>query len=164
MNKYSSKIVSYLNQSSNFNLVNKITITHPFIKQITDIISTDFDLSYNKITNKINKIHSNKYPLFYNVYYDLYPVFSDFYQWFIINQQTTISHPKNKHYDLIFNPCSSRQELHDLLYNNNFISLDILHYFEITDIFNVKIKNNADRSRYKSIKTIKSISKSVSLY
>ena len=142
MNKYSSKIIDYLNQSNNLDLNININ-NHPFITQIIDIIdSIKIDLSYNKIIKKINKIHSNKYPLFYNIYYNTYPIFSDFYQWFIINQQTLISHPKNEYYDLIFNPCSDRKELHDLLYNNNFISLDVLHYYEITNIINVKIKND----------------------
>ena len=142
MNKYGTKIVNYLDQSSNIDIRNKINTSHPFIKQIMDLInSINYNLSYNKTTTKIKKIHSNKYPLFYNVYYNTYPVFSDFYQWFIVNQQTTVSHPKNEYYDLIFNPCSSRQELHDLLYNNSFISLDVLHYFEITDVFNVKVND-----------------------
>jgi len=45
-------------------------------------------------------------------------------------------------YDELFNQKTERKTLHEILYGNPFVSLDVTHYAEITDMYNYKINSD----------------------
>src|SRR5690606_27877531 len=99
----------------------------------------------------IPKLHQIYEPsLLYIVFKELVPHSNkEFYEWYRINSnqyrlKTLLNTPQYKSYwDILFNPIHNRQELHNLIYDNPFISLDILHHIESSDlIVRTYINNN----------------------
>jgi hypothetical protein len=147
MNKYSKKIINFLNKDFKDDFTTKININHTLIKQIIEIAKQSINqkIEYNNIiTTKINNLHiDQQYPILYQLFITEYPIFHNFLNWYIVNQESINFYKYKTHnvYDLIFNN-PDRKELHDLLYNNQFISIDICHYFEINNIIKININNN----------------------
>lgn len=150
MNKYSQKITNFIDEKIKVDLEININHNNLLIKEIIQIAKAAIELKLNYSDyniSYIDKLHDDKnYPIIYHLFTPYYKNFTDFLNWYIIKQQlinfNDYSLKNNKYYQLIFNPDISRKELHDILYNNNFISIDICHYFEINDIIKVNIDND----------------------
>jgi len=147
MNKYSTKIVNYLDE--NFNQpINDIDINKDLLKKILTICKeiTSKTISYNPVSVDINSLHNDyNRPLIYQLYLPYYRNFGEFLNWYMINQfsnNLSVVNTSSKEYKDIFYPDNSRNHLHSLLYNNGFIGLDVIHYFEITPLTKVTVDND----------------------
>jgi hypothetical protein len=111
------------------------------VKQEYELIKT-FD---------IKKIHEyGEYPLIYLAMLDLHKKkklklkfefdlnnFKDFVNWFRRNyREINLANilKDSKYYEILYNPPEERQILHELLYDNIFISLDVIQHIECEDI------------------------------
>jgi hypothetical protein len=168
MNKYSLKIINFLNilnENSKYNFKPNININHPLLNNFCSI--SDSVLKINIIPKYKNtiipKLHSKKYPLLYEFYKAYYAMkndkkftnFYDFIKWYNLSQHTIdyddifkeISLLDSKSniirlYKLIFTPESNRENLHNLIYQNMFIGLDITQYVETTELYEINISTN----------------------
>lgn len=151
-NKYTIKLINFLNDNfrSYYDLIdcenNKIIslIRDTYNKASVDEISL-------KKSEKIKKIHEyNDKPLIYLIMVKLLndgllnkthkPVttnFKKFVDWYrenhsLLDLKRYLRGDKkyNTYYGLLYNPPANRKELHSLLYDNMFVSLDVLHHAE----------------------------------
>ena len=144
MNKYSQKIVNFLDENLKDNFKNKININHLLIQQIINIAKeiNEEKIDYNNLYMiNIDKIHNDKYPILYQMFITQYPNFRDFLTWYIINQQNIYIDRNHNVYKLLFSN-QERKHLHNILYNNQFISIDVCYYFEINNIVKYTIDND----------------------
>ena len=149
MNKYSRKIIKFLDNNFNESLSVNINDNELInkIKNIANIVIKN-PVNYNITEIKINKIHNEnydkKYPLLYQLFKAKYHDFKTFLNWYNLKQNDInySDYKDNPAYNLIFNPEKEREDLHKLLYNNGFISIDICHYFEINNITRIMIDND----------------------
>lgn len=161
MNKYSNKIIKFLEQ---FDMPIKSNYDNdPFINKLIDIFkNTSFiDLKMTETYN-VPKIHDSfEYPLLYlmwkniynnNVYQKYFKYipninnFKTFIEWFRTHhhliEMTNIQNTYNDDItDIIFDKDSRRAHLHKIMYNNPFISLDILQHMESEDIIYEQYEN-----------------------
>lgn len=133
-----------------------------FINKIKDIVKNNKlpDRKINTAIHKLKKIHSNdEYPLIYvlfdyiinnNINIDGLTKtdfsFNKFVKWYRDNQQNIdnksllekVLESNNEEliniYSMVFNIEGPRKILHDMLYNNGFVSLDIQHHAETCNI------------------------------
>jgi hypothetical protein len=153
-NKYTYKLLNYLEshdiQKYSHNFFNNI-FSYNFIKNLYKLISVkSFDKTIIK-SYALPPVHQvDEYPLIYLLFnkYNLKEMsFKDFIKWFNLN-----SHSLNYKFDTsimdqdtrdIFNfifKNKSREELHKIIYDNPFISLDVQQYFETNNIIINKYK------------------------
>lgn len=142
------------------NCVYKTTVLNTIYNCANDSSKKNYDIKIKR-TLKLKKIHENDdYPLifilFKNMYLSgLFPMLPDitditiFINWYreniykinfdemhyIINNNNNNNIDELKEaYDAIYNPDINRKRLHDLLYDNKFISIDIQHDIETNNL------------------------------
>ena len=169
MNKYSSKILNFIKSEHSFEQY-KIGY-HPVIKKIKEQFSSQkieqFKCTHSSI---IKKMHTyEEVPLLYILFVELnkdnmlnnnnLKSIYDFYDWHR-NNFSKINLKKilkgfikiNKYkefYDLFFNTTKERETLHELLYENSFLSLDVLQHAESEDlIYETYEGNNSNITLY----------------
>ena len=164
MNKYSVKIIKFINENLN-NVINISNISaNKFFDNITKLITETYNQNYNyqPIILSIPKIHeSNQYPLIYVLLCKLYSKgilnefhnlcdFNKFINWYRENQSyienklheniKLLDEESNKDiyqlYHFIYENNGNRSNLHNLIYNNSFVSLDIQQHAESTVMTN----------------------------
>ena len=163
ISKYSKKIINFLDNNFINILDNKYTQydNHNIIKYLQNLIKTTYKLQYEydiKITDML-KIHDrDEYPLMYiffiklneNKLYEIKNInnFYEFTKWYKCNQhnidfnliKSKISELEKKDdsliqiFDLMYNHQGHRSELHKMLYQNQFMPLDVQHYIESIDM------------------------------
>ena len=147
MNKYSHKIINFLDNNIIDNIPNNINTNHELIQKIIniakDIVKQQNQINYNMQITKINLIHNNNYPLLYQLLKDEHSDFKSFLNWYNLKQNTiNFNNYKDKpEFKLIFYPEKEREHLHHILYSNGFISIDVCHYFEVNKITRIFIDN-----------------------
>ena len=147
MNKYSRKIINFLDNNIIDNIPNNINTNHELIQKIIniakDIVKQQNEINYNMQITKINLIHNNNYPLLYQLLKDEHSDFKSFLNWYNLKQNTiNFNNYKDKpEFKLIFYPEKEREHLHHILYSNGFISIDVCHYFEVNKITRIFIDN-----------------------
>lgn len=122
LSKYSNKIIKFLNSTKNIDL-------HIQVPNIIKNINYDNKKKiYTKETFKIEKGIKNKYPLAYLLYIKSHNIsFIDFLK------KHRSGEIKNNLFKLI--KCSgNKKELTELLYDNIFVSVDIQHHAETSDL------------------------------
>ena len=169
MNKYSQKIIkfintnlsSYLNNSENYsdqNIIRKIQNIYDENVNNNQILTLESEI-------KINKLHNQNEPVFlFIIFKDLcndklieiknsvFDNVSNFNCWYRVNGikfdlYDILKQHKNKikyktYFDLLFSVSNDRKILHELLYKNLFISLDNIHYIESHDIIYKQYNSN----------------------
>ena len=158
MDKYTKKIIKFIkrlnvdNNNINNNISDEIKRDFNFDLEINELINKILTICEEILHEDINiplgeikllkKLHdTSEHPLLYHYLNNKNMSFVDFVKWFNINQQDiNYSRLRSEHHDkeltnLIFNPIEERKELHEILYNNNFLSLDIQQYIESRDIY-----------------------------
>ena len=158
MNKYSNKIIKFINKN-NFKINNVDIINYKFIIDIKNICNEIFNINIFPMINlhKINyikKLHSkNNFPQLYYFFKEYKPsiinTFPDFVSYYALNQHninTTIIEREiignDKLIDLfnnIYHPNNERSELVNIFYNN-FQSIDIIQEIESHDLTHIEIK------------------------
>jgi len=156
LNKYSIKLMNHYQKD-----IGSIDIDydqHPIIKQLIEQYNTTSSTSLKLVsTNSIPKLHEvNEYPLIYvlwkkiydndlmNMFFEYVPDITDFkifVEWYRSHQhlidlediEMKIS-DKIKDFVSICKPSGIRQRLHQALYNNSFVPLDVLHHAESEDL------------------------------
>jgi hypothetical protein len=156
LNKYSTKLINHYQKH-----VATIKIdydNHPLIKQLIEQYNTILPNPLKLVsTNKIPKLHEvNELPLVYimwkkiqdnglmNMFFEYVPDISDFktfVEWYRTHQhlidmqdvETKIA-SKIKDFVSICQPTGIRKKLHEELYNNSFVPLDVLHHAESVDL------------------------------
>jgi len=160
MDKYSIKLVDYLTQHNKDNKFNSNYEEDIFINGIIDKfnkIQTQESKQIN--TYNLPKIHNNEQPpLTYILFKQMYDnnliknyfkfvpdfnIFSNFVEWYrihqhMINIRDIEKEVKNKLNNYVpfanIKSTESRYNLHEILYDNNFVSLDVQQYVEINDM------------------------------
>jgi hypothetical protein len=170
MNKYSMKIINFINKLYNLNITDlndfklekNININHPLIKKIKDImhkIISSF-IKFNKEKFYLGKLDSEDFPkiyLFFREYLkstdEIITINSyiDFAKWFNTNQHkidydqiyTNIKSSENllKLFNESFQIGKPREKLHDILHKNNFVGIDTIHLSEMLDLEEYVIEN-----------------------
>ena len=147
MNKYSRKIINFLDNHITDNISRNINTNNDLIQKIIniarDILKQQNETYYNMQITKINLIHNNNYPLLYQLLKDKHSDFKSFLNWYNLKQNSiNFSDYKDKpEFKLIFYPEKEREHLHEILYSNGFISIDVCHYFEVNKITRIFIDN-----------------------
>ena len=166
MNKYSLKIIKFINKNINspeikdYEMSNKINVKHNLIKTIRKIISNVLNSSqipFNKEKYNLGKLHEDEFPkmyLFFREYLSTDETISlnsykEFVNWFILNQHKINYdniYKKIKLNDKLVNLFNdmlqigkNREDLHEILHKNPFVGLDTIHYSEITDLDRINI-------------------------
>ena len=162
MNKYSLKIINFINKIKNTNsnidldLTNKINTEHNLILKIKQIMKTILNsntVKFNKEKFNLGKLHSEKYPIMYLFFREYLQSTNDqitidnykeFVNWFNLNQHKLNYDEINKNISNnkklldIFNEMlqinKPRERLHENLHRNMFVGLDTIHYSEIIDL------------------------------
>ncbi len=145
-NKYSKKCLDTIKN-------NKFYKIKPFNNKLLSLL----EKIYNKTTNNYNnyniiydkelkKLHeTTQYPLIYMHYLEINKDdnnkldFNSFYKYYIenIDEYNNLLNKKSKIMELINNPIKDRKKLHDNIYDNNFVSIDI---HQIAESNNIKYK------------------------
>jgi hypothetical protein len=145
--KYTQKIISYFHK-------NKVTIDEKEYKSKYVDFLTDTYKNINSEKIKLVKsdillpINKSEIPLLYTVLTKLGEKIPSekFVDWFKNNflnfdfENFLLNYPK--YHDLFFNPQESRKKLHELLYKNFFVSLDIIHFAETYELEYTEYKNS----------------------
>ena len=148
MNKYSRKIINFLDNHITDNISRNINTNNDLIQKIIniarDILKQQNETYYNMQITKINLIHNNNYPLLYQLLKDKHSDFKSFLNWYNLKQNSiNFSDYKDKpEFKLIFYPEKEREHLHEILYSNGFISIDVCHYFEVNKIIRITVDND----------------------
>jgi hypothetical protein len=155
LSKYTKKFIDEI-RNNNFSL-KKININLKYnvvVKKITDVISETYsEMNYiNCKKTCIPKLHNkNDFPLIYVLFCGIYEKikkfdnipnivkFNDFVKWFrlepIKKRDIFGSNEDMELYNFIYNKKPhDRQELNELLYDNNFVSLDIQQHAETENL------------------------------
>ena len=144
MNKYSTKIIKFINNNNfkNNNFKNTNLENNLFISKILNICKEICNITlpkYNINHNKISKIHSvDEYPQLYEIYKNNIPnikTFIDFIKYYSLNIHDLYDF-KN---DLINKNTKDRKELIDIFYNN-FQSIDIIQEIETHDLTHIEVQ------------------------
>lgn len=156
LSEYSNNIINFIEssviQQLPIEILNKNYKNFPIITKLEKIINDNW-LSIKEIESKIiikvnkyiNKLHTkNEYPLMYmllknsNYFNNNFNDYDTFREWFNNNNHkinyNIIQNIKKQYHSLLYNPPDERKKLHDILYKNNFVSLDIQQSAEIIDI------------------------------
>jgi hypothetical protein len=155
INKYSQKIINFLN---NYNINFNINYdNNPFIKNLQDKfkITTHITLTLTD-TFKLSKLHNKKeYPLVYILwlkayktgnaekYFNFLPDLNDFnifIEWYRMHHHL-IDVGEIEEYEILFEKNTNRKLLHEQIYNNSFISLDIQHHCETENLIYEKYES-----------------------
>ncbi len=162
MNKYSLKIINFINKIKNtdsnidLDLTKKINTQHNIIlkiKQIMKNILNSQTINFNKEKYNLGKLHSDQYPIMYLFFREYLKStdeqitidnYKEFVNWFNLNQhllnydQIYKNISNNKKLINMFNEMlqinKPRERLHDNLHKNSFVGLDTIHYSEIIDL------------------------------
>jgi hypothetical protein len=174
MNKYTKKILLLI-KKTDICLQNIDINANKFINKIMEIcknnLEKDIIIKDTKII-ELKKLHNkDEYPLLYYYLIKDNMSFVNFLNWFNKTQQNiNYKDSMNKElHEVIFNPIEERKILHDMIYSNNFVALNVSQYAEITDLFmetinydNIKITliyskkvNNLQEIKKKVIRVIK---------
>lgn len=180
MNKYSNKIVAFINnnfskllshtKNNKFSYNNNFLITH--IRELYQTKNKHYDKSKIELI-KLSKLHDINEPcIIYLIFKDLiddgliespnnFDNYNNFYNWYRVNFKTfdikkillKYNHINKykQYYEILYNPIEDRIELHNLIYNNSFISLDIIHHIESSELFRTKYIYE-DKNNYNNIK------------
>lgn len=178
MNKYSQKIQKFLQNNFDNDYTEYSYDDNKIIQSIIDTFNIKNNNKLNLIKQeKINKMHSYDdvcliliiYKTMYNenilqqYVNDINPHIFDnmdsFFEWYRMNQMnlnlkkilknnlenSTI----NKYYNILYKPIESRKYLHEILYDNLFVSLDVVQHGECENlIYEVYSGNNVDVHLY----------------
>jgi hypothetical protein len=184
LNKYSKKIVEYLDKNINpilniDDIIENIN-QHPLIEKISAVVKNNnvklIDRKYTTETFNLMKIHElDELPLIFILFDHLIKNnieiinidknnfnFANFIIWYrdnqyLINNKDILSKildSKNDDlitiYSLLFNVTGQRKDLHELLYNNSFVSLDIQQHAETSNmtLLTYKINNGPNINLY----------------
>lgn len=152
IDKYSKKCIE------NNKLIYKLnTFTHPLLTILDEIFNETLQIKNDiKITNEktLRKLHGTKqYPLIYLHYLESNKdnknqlSFKEFYNYYTENplENKNLLEKESRIKDIIFNPMKDRKKLHENVYNNNFISIDIQQIIETNDIFYKEIQLNKNK-------------------
>ena len=148
MNKYSHKIINFLDNHITDNISRNINTNNDLIQKIIniarDILKQQNETYYNMQITKINLIHNNNDPLLYQLLKDKHSDFKSFVNFYNLKQNSiNFSDYKDKpEFKLIFYPEKEREHLHEILYSNGFISIDVCHYFEVNKIIRITVDND----------------------
>jgi hypothetical protein len=154
MSKYTNKIIKFIDNNLSKNL-----IIHNFdryeiintMKNIFDIVSKEHNEIKLIKSTKINKIHDyENNGLLFIIYNKLYNNINNFVSWYRmeksnIDLRKSLKKYYKKYYDILFNPIESRKKLHELLYDNNFVSYDTVQHAESENlIYKIYEGNNSE--------------------
>ena len=154
ISKYSKKCLSYIKDNIWIKIEDEID--NILINRLNDIyinINENDNEKYKIIyESELKKLHSvESYPLIYIHYLDINKnnilSFKQFYNYYTENN-TEISELLNiesKVLNLIKNPIKDRKILHENLYNNNFVSIDIQQITESNDLIYKEIIYDNDK-------------------
>ncbi len=139
MNKYNTKILNYLDNIKH-TPYNKIHVQDkPIMNELIEIIENiDRKHEPKQITqHKINKKYNTNKPLLYELYKKPEQTLKDFFIQHSKNEVSFCYMTHNKKlYDYIFNNNDTYMRiLHELLYNDNFVSMDIQLCSEQNDMY-----------------------------
>ena len=151
--KYTKKIIKFLNNNKQY--VNNKKYDNSYINHLIDIyknIKTEAQ-NITLVDSDIIKSTNNKnnYPSMYTMFKELdlddvdTSSYNNFLKWFRenfkkVNLKAVLSNNK-KYYDRFFNVSKTKEKLHELLFNNSFIPLDIMHCAEIYDLNYEEFRN-----------------------
>jgi len=175
--KYTNKLLSFLN--NNFSKYYKEykydenEIVKSIINEYDNIRSSSINQLKIKNQQNINKIHTYNdmclvQMIILELFNDKIVMYDDFFKitddisfskWYRMNhnqidlKNILEKNRKNKiyndYYNILFNPIKNRKDLHELLYENSFVSLDIIQHAESEDlIYQYYSGNNIDISLY----------------
>lgn len=170
MNKHTQKLLNFLDEDIKKNSIKMSSYDKKsIVQQISECIydcMTD-DKNELKLINDemIKKIHEyNEDPLIWILYYNMCSKsreslgiknVTDFFNYYRMNHDTfDVKNMCNDEkddktykifYDVMFNPPKNRQELHKLLYNNLFVSLDVIQHAECENLnYNIYKNSNTE--------------------
>jgi hypothetical protein len=159
INKYSQKCITNLFITKTI----KINLNHSFL----ELLEKNYLIARDNITNHENnykiiitknlcRLHKpDEYALIYIHYLDLQKLaqeqnpniiktleWEEFYNYYLINStelNKLLDNPNTRIYDIIMNPIKDRKRLHENMYNNNFVTIDIQHICESNNLTYKKI-------------------------
>lgn len=153
MNKYTKKIINFLNENKQY--VSTKTYNNPYIDYLIKIYKNVKNNTYDiTLINTYVIKSSNKkgnYPLMYTMFKEIkiknvdISSYENFLKWFRenfkkVNLKAVLSNNK-KYHDAIFNVSKTKKKLHELLFDNSFIPLDIIYCAEIYDLEYEEFRN-----------------------
>lgn len=142
INKYTLKIKKFLdNHAKKYRMLKKYKnsdIINLFENTFSDSIKLNNNLSIIKQT-KIKKLHDiSENSLLYIILSDHYDFKSeyDFFLWLRQNySKIDLADKKySEYHNILFNPCRDRIELHKMMYESIFVSLDVVNHSETEDL------------------------------
>lgn len=164
MNKYTEKITNFL---SSIITTDAVRYDCPLTTQIKNIYNTsNIDQLHKLIETNCNKLHDvDQDSLIYLIFKELHQDglihnineqdlinINEFSKWHNLNHNKINLHEilhklkrKKKYKDfylILFNPISQRKKLHQLLYENFFVSFDNIHHAESSNIIYQHYSNN----------------------
>jgi hypothetical protein len=151
--KYTKKIINFLNNNKQY--ISNKTYNNKYIDYLTDVYRNikngkiDLDIvDSDKIKSSNTK---NNYPSMYTMFKELKiknvntSSYENFLKWFREDFKKmdlrSILSDNTKYYDDFFNVSKTEKKLHELLFDNSFIPLDIMYYAEIYDLEYEEFKN-----------------------
>jgi len=152
INKYSKKCIEDLHKK----LIYKLKpFNHPLLVLLEEIFNESAKIENNIkiITEKnLQKLHSiDQYPLIYLHYLETIKnnklTFKEFYNYYTENnlELENLLEKDSRILDLIKNPMKDRKKLHDSVYTNSFISIDIHQIIETNEINYKEINLNGNK-------------------
>lgn len=150
LNKYSLKIKNFLDNNAITYYIDCKNSDSLIIRLISDTFKQSTKKKYD-ITNIkheiIKKLHEyDDSPLLYIILGKEMEIIDkmDFYKWIRINfRDIDLKGDKYKKYhNILFNPCANRKELHNMMYDGIFVSLDVLHHSESENLIYDVYKND----------------------
>jgi hypothetical protein len=151
INKYSKKCINNVGKK----LIYKLnTFNHPLLLLFDEIFNETIKINNDiKIIKEkfLRKLHSTKeYPLIYLHYLESTKTnllsFKEFYNYYTENHSeiSKLLENKTRVIEVIKSPMKDRHKLHDNIYDNNFISIDIQHIIETNDMKfkEIQLNNN----------------------
>lgn len=158
INKYTIKIKNFLDNNLSDCYNRRSFESNKFVKyfqkNVRRVCNENYDkklLSIEKITQaKIKKLHSYEdNSLLYIImsrddrYNTNFSTETDFFNWVRENHnKIDLNNMKHKEFhEILFNPYENRKELHNMMYESIFVSLDVIHHAESEDLNYIIYKN-----------------------
>jgi hypothetical protein len=172
LNKYSKKIIYELKNYLQSEYISLKYNDHSIINNMINIFNNIEYVLLKPIKSIIIKklISDNTDPLIYQILNELdefkkYNInnFSEFIKWYrenhnLLNIKHILKKKSPKYYDLLFNPINERQKLHNMLYDNFFVPIDVIHHAESVDlVYTIYEGNNSKLIIYKPVNSKKDI-------
>jgi hypothetical protein len=150
----SRNLINIIKNNFDINLLKLKYCDDDIIKYLNELyfnMSKDVILKLEN-TQNIQQLHNNNIPLLFVVLTRMNKLkkiqnmsFKNFVCWYRINGKNINLYEvlsKTKYYDIIFNPPKNRIKLHNLLYSNSFMPLDVIHHAETSKLTLSTYKGN----------------------